>query len=120
MAGSTHWLSATWRASDGRVQFFTSDDGVSWTQLGDDASAVPSGGIFNSTANVQIGVSGATASLLEGDVHYAELRDAASAVVAKYDPSELTILGTRNPTTLVSDTGETWTMNGSAWDWATV
>lgn len=30
------WVRATWRISDGRVQFFTSGDGVVWAQLGDD------------------------------------------------------------------------------------
>lgn len=38
--GATVWLRATWRQSDGRVQFFTGADGSTWTQLGADSSAV--------------------------------------------------------------------------------
>lgn len=54
-AGQAGWIRATWRASDGRVQFFTAPDAVtpSWTQLGTDQTAAI-GSIFDSTQAVQI------------------------------------------------------------------
>ena len=59
--GVGYWLSVTWRASDGRVQFFVSSDSVttdpasvSWTQVGTDAFALAVS-IFDSTANVVVG-----------------------------------------------------------------
>jgi len=52
------WLRVTWRASDGRVQFFTSDDSTSipsvWTQLGADKT-IAIAGIYNSVSAVEIG-----------------------------------------------------------------
>jgi hypothetical protein len=121
--GTTHWVRVTWRNSDNRVQFFTSEDGSSWTQLGIDKS-LDFTGIFDGTSPLYLGslsTSSTTANLLVGTLYYFELRNGIDGtVVAKYDPSAVAILGTRNPTTLVASTGETWTMNGSAWDWATV
>lgn len=48
------WVRATWRQSDGRVQFFTSNDGSNWTQVGTDQSIVIAS-IFSSSAIVEIG-----------------------------------------------------------------
>jgi hypothetical protein len=67
------WVRATWRQSDGRVQFWTSDDGVAWTQLGTNQTisnvTVPS--IFDSTSVVEIGSSilGTTSLLASGKVY---------------------------------------------------
>lgn len=70
-AGQVGWLRATWRASDGRVQFFTSSDGTAWTQLGTNQTiAVPS--IFNSTTPLHIGIRGnGTTQPLFGKVYRA-------------------------------------------------
>lgn len=118
--GTTNWIRVTRATST--VTFYTSADGSSWTQLG--TTQTLSGTIFDSTAAVQIGEHpslGAGYAKFAGLVYYVELRSSvAGTVVAKYDPSAVTILGTRNPTTVVASTGETWTMNGSAWDWVTV
>jgi hypothetical protein len=58
---------------------------------------------------------------LGGKVYTAELRTAiGGALVNVFDATAVTKLGTRNPTTVVSSTGETWTVNGSAWDWEAV
>lgn len=118
--GTAHWVRATWRASDGRVQFFTSDDydpeteAGTWTQLGVDESITYSS-IKDSSSPVWVGESSANS----GQIHYVELRNGIDGpIVAKFDPSGIVIAGTRDPATLVSSTGETWTMVGSAWDWA--
>jgi hypothetical protein len=56
--GATRWIRVTWRASDGRVQFFTAADvgsvPVSWTQLGTDQTASLAS-LNNSTAALCIG-----------------------------------------------------------------
>jgi Leucine-rich repeat (LRR) protein len=57
--GTGHWVRATWRNSDNRVQFFTSNDASSttsptWTQLGTDQSW-SSTAIFDSTAKLEVG-----------------------------------------------------------------
>lgn len=55
VVGQAGWIRATWRASDGRVQFFTAPDALtpSWTQLGTDQTAAI-GSIFDSTAPVTL------------------------------------------------------------------
>jgi hypothetical protein len=55
--GATKWVRATRVASTGVVQFFTSDDGLSWTQLGTNVSTT-SGNIAATTAFLEIGTTG--------------------------------------------------------------
>jgi hypothetical protein len=59
--GSTKWIRATRVASTGLCQFFTSDDGTTWTQLGSDVSGT-SGNLFSGTAVMEVGSSTAGAS----------------------------------------------------------
>jgi hypothetical protein len=53
-AGALKWLRVTWRQSDGRVQFFTSDDGSGWLQLGTDQTLVIAS-IFTNSSPVEVG-----------------------------------------------------------------
>lgn len=53
--GSTKWVRATRRVSDGRVQFFLSDDGSSWAQLGTDRTLRSGEATFDSTALLEVG-----------------------------------------------------------------
>lgn len=126
-AGTTHWVRVTWRNSDDRVQFFTSDDvtndpaAVTWTQLGTDRTLSITG-IFNSTSAVTIGstLSDGSSLRLNGHVYYFELRNGiGGTVVDKFNATAVTRTATRTPTTLVATTGETWTVNGTGWDWQT-
>ncbi len=55
--GTTKWVRATRVAATGVVQFFTSDDGLTWTQLGTDVSTT-SGNIAATTAFLEIGTTG--------------------------------------------------------------
>lgn len=65
--GAAGWMRVTWRASDGRVQFFTSTDStndpsaVTWTQLGSDRTANV-GSVFDSPAVLQLGALNASNS----------------------------------------------------------
>jgi len=54
--GAALWVRATYRTSDRRVQFFTSPDGTTWTQLGTDQTSAATS-IFSSTSIVEIGTS---------------------------------------------------------------
>jgi hypothetical protein len=120
--GSVHWIRATRVADTGVATYYTSTDGAAWTQLGTTVGGT-TGNWVDSTVPVTIGTGIDTLDFLmfTGSIYHAEIRNGiAGTVVVKYDPSAIAILGTRDPTSLVSSTGETWTMNGSAWDWATV
>jgi hypothetical protein len=52
--GSTKWVRATRVASTGLCQFFTSDNGTTWTQLSTDVSGT-SGNLFSGTAIMEVG-----------------------------------------------------------------
>jgi hypothetical protein len=52
--GATKWVRATRVAATGLVQFFTSDDGITWTQLGTNVTGA-TGNIFAGTAPLEIG-----------------------------------------------------------------
>ena len=71
--GAVKWIRATRVASTGNTQFFTSDDGVSWTQLGTDVSGT-SGNIFNSTSSLVIGSIGLSgANVFDGTFYRAQV-----------------------------------------------
>lgn len=122
--GSTNWFRFTWRNSDNRSQFFTSAGAgdPSWVQLGTDSTNINLTGIFDSTAALVLGagVSAGNGLMLAGNIYYFELRNGIDGpIVAKFNSTAVTKTATRTPTTLASTTGETWTVNGAAWDWVT-
>jgi hypothetical protein len=108
----------THRVSDGRTQFFTSTDGTAWTQLGADRTVSAASG-FNSNAAITIGaISAGNSNLLSGKVYSAELRAGIDGtIIQSFDATAVTVLGTRNPSSVAA--GGPWTVNGTTWDWAT-
>jgi hypothetical protein len=56
--GDTGWVRAVLDVDDGgvyKVRYYTSTDGASWTQLGDEVVGLSSTSIFNGTASLEIG-----------------------------------------------------------------
>jgi hypothetical protein len=62
--GTTHWIRATRVQSTGVVQFFTSSDGSSWSQMGADRTAGGTNAVNNSASSLCIG------SLLDGSERF--------------------------------------------------
>ncbi len=111
LPAGVHWIRATRAASTGTVIFYTSEDGVTWTQLGTSVAGT-AGAIFDGTAALTLsGWDLGTASPFQGSCYYADVRNAIGAAlpVAKFDPSA----GVTDATSFVSGTGETWTINVS-------
>ena len=114
--GSAGWVRATWRASDGRTQFFTAADSAavpsSWTQLGVDRT-IAVGSIFAGTSAFSVGAHSAGASSpLTGTVHRAVVRNGiGGTTVLDVDTSVLTSGGQSSFAAL---TGQTVTINRSA------
>ena len=52
--GATKWVRATRNATTGTVQFFTSDDGITWIQLGADVAGT-AGNIYSGSSTIEIG-----------------------------------------------------------------
>jgi hypothetical protein len=115
--GNIKWIRATLDVDNGAngrdAAFYTSDDGVTWTQLG---TTVTQGGtisIFDSTAPVSVGGWAATTAPAVGNIFYAEIRNGINGpVVVKFDPTNDTVDGTTSFTS--SSTGEVWTVSSAA------
>jgi hypothetical protein len=104
-------LRATWRQSDGRVQFFISLDGVSWVQLGTDRPAAIAA-MANVSVPLMIGGRGSgSTEQAEFHIYAAELRNGIDGpVVARFDASKVT-----SPyQTYRDEQGNDWTLNRSA------
>jgi hypothetical protein len=104
--GAIGWVKVTYNAGTGVVQFFTSTNGSSFSQLGTDVT-ITAGAIHDGSAGLEVGSIG-TAAVLDGRIHYAEVRNGiGGTVVASFDPT----LATRGAASFASATGETWTIN---------
>lgn len=104
------WLKFTWRASDGRVQFFQSDDAVTWTQVGTD-KAIAIASIHAGTTALTIGADSDGSTPVNG-VIYRQLFKSAIDGTTVFDTGDLGSLaqGTRSFT---ATTGQTVTVNTS-------
>ena len=106
--GSIKWVRVTRVANTGVIIFYTSDDGVTWTQLGTSTSNT-AGEIFNGTDPLRIGID--SGSPMHGKVYRAEMRcPIGGQAIACFDPED----GGIGATSFASEeTGETWTVNTS-------
>jgi hypothetical protein len=114
-AGVKFFIRATLDIDDGAghsiARFYTSPDGVTYTQQGSDVQQVSVSGIFNSTAPLEIGSYDGGKAGLASNVYYAEVRNLiAGSIVASFDPLDGLIGGTSLTS---SRTGEVWTVNQS-------
>lgn len=114
-AGSAHWVRVTWDPAlpvSTRLTFYTSDDGSSWTQLGNKFSFSTTA-IFSSTSALEIGSNeGGTSSTLNGKVYRTQIYNGiAGTLVAEFNANDGTV---GVPTVVSSTTGETYTLNGAA------
>lgn len=113
-ANTYYWLRATWRASDGRVQFFhAAFTGAmtvpsSWTQIGTNLTANV-GSLFSSSSPLEVGSRSAGATTPHsGRVLRAVVKDGIDGtVVADYR-------GDTAATKYIDSTGKLWTVNGTA------
>lgn len=106
-------------ASTGDVRFYTSVDGVTFTQLGTTVSST-SGSIFAGNAEVQFGALSTSSLNLVGNIYdseiYSGLQISGSGAVLNVDFDPQDYNPSVSQTTFTSvDTGEVWTINiGSA------
>jgi hypothetical protein len=120
--GSVHWVRATFdvdNGSSGRdIKFYTSDDGVTWTQLGSTQTGAGVTSIADTTSVVTVGDKGDAVEPFAGKVYYAEIRNGiGGTIVGEFNPGVSAMSAIRTPTSFSSG-GATWTMNGSAWSYS--
>ena len=117
-AGSSGWVAVTRSGAD--VKFWTSTDGVAWTQLGTTLTLSFSGDIFVSTSVLTVGSNTANQAPLSANVISAGVYNgiptafggAGGTLVASFAASDYPSTG--GSTFVSSATGETWTINGGA------
>lgn len=108
IAGQVGYVKASWRASDGRVQFFTSLDGVTWTQLG--ADVVGPLALTNNGILLRIGERGGS-DRFTGRFYYVKLRNnSAGTTVLDVDFT----IQAGGATSFVATTGQTVTINSTS------
>lgn len=113
--GAILWARVTFDVDNGAAgstgTFYTSMDGVTWTQLGAPVITAGVTSIFDGTAPVEVGsITLGSASLMTGKMYYGETRNGiGGAVVSVFDPSQ----AADGALSWVSSTGETWTVNQS-------
>lgn len=109
--GSTHWVRATLATATGTVKFYTSDDGVVWTQLGSTLTYAPTS-IFAGTAPANVGArSGGVTDVFAGLIYSAQIRSGIDGTVVADPRFDQQPLGT---TSFTDSTGKVWTINGTA------
>ena len=109
--GATVYLGVSRTQSDGVCTFFTSTDGVTWSQLGATSVSLAGLPIFNSTQDCRIGGITGTPGIV-AFVFYQELFSDATFTtrVQYFNPSVVAKVATSVP----ASTGETWTVNQTA------
>ena len=104
------YVKVTRTTSDGIVKFFTSTDGITYTQLGANVAST-SGAMFNGNASVKIGAYD-TANLFPffGSIYRATISNSiGGAPVVDFNPA--TYNASTSQTQWTSATGEVWTIN---------
>ncbi len=110
--GDVFWIRVTFEASV-EVIFYTSSDGVTWTQFGD-AVASALAGIDDSTAIVTVGDRVGSTDEIIGRLYQGQIYNGiAGTLVGHFNANDFSV-GDANTATAVASTGETWTIYGSA------
>ena len=105
-----YWVKVNRISSSGEFKFYTSIDGITYTQLGTNVSST-SGSLYNSTQSLQIGfyTSGAS-DLMQGKIYRATISNSiGGSPVVDFNPNSYA--ASTSQTTWTSATGEVWTIN---------
>lgn len=106
--GEAGWIRATRDSSSGDIDFYTSDDGESWTQLGTTITG-SSGSLYSSNAALLVG---SDSGGLVGVIYEAEIRNGIAGTIVS--SPKLTV---PSATRLMDAQGLVYTFGGSDWAW---
>lgn len=115
--GTANWIRVTLDVDNGAagndVNFYTSTDGVTWTQLGTTVTNAGATSIFDSTAAVEVAARNTgTAEPFAGKVYRAQIYNGINGTLAvDFNAGDALVGGT---TWTSRTTGEVWTVNGTA------
>lgn len=112
--GLVKWIRVTLQANTGSgfaVTYFTSDDAVTWTQLGSVVTGSPAAAITTNSTNVTVGAHDNGTDPLSGQVYRAQILDGIGGTTV-LDVDTL-IIGSGAATSFTALTGQTVTINRS-------
>ena len=111
--GTAHWVRATRASATGNTNFYTSEDGVTWTLLGAPNQTTPAGGIFAGTSVLTAGAQG-TASTVNGKIYRSQIYNGINGTLSvDFNAADWPETTTNGATAVSSTTGETWTLNNT-------
>lgn len=113
--GAIKWVRVTFDCDNGAggndTKFYTSEDGVTWTQLGATVTTAGATSIFNGNAAVQIGYNTSSGEPMTGKVYRAQVYSGIAGTLA-VDFNLANVI--KGATSFSTPTGEVWTVNGTA------
>jgi hypothetical protein len=113
--GTVKWIRVTFDVNNGAggndAKFYTSDDAVTWTQLGTTVTAVGATSIFNSTAQLEIGSDSLTLNPAAGKFYRAQVLNGIDGTVV-FDANMANVSQTATSFTESSSNAATVTING--------
>lgn len=112
--GTPHWVRVTLDVDNGASQrvyrFFTSEDGVTWTQLGTTQTVAGATTIFASTATLRVGRDDDGLASTTGTFYRAQFRNGIDGTVVANPDFRQAVIGA---TTHTDSTGKVWTIAGT-------
>jgi len=114
--GATGWVRATFVTATGAANLYTSIDGAAWTSLF--STTLTTGPMDNGVGNITVGGQDDNTALMTGTVNRAIVMSGVNGTTqGDFDPTRVSKTGTRTPNAFQDAQGNTWTANGTGWDW---
>lgn len=111
-ASYSGWIKATRQASSGDVKFYTSSDGITYTQLGT-TRPTAAGNLTNSSNIIYVGSYNSASLPVKGKIYRATISNSIGGTpVVDFNPASYN--AATSQTSWVSASGETWTINTGA------
>lgn len=108
-ANTIFWVKVTRNATNGSIEFFTSTNGITFSQLGTTINSIV-GNLFNSTEQLNIGTWGNVLHFFSGKIYRSSISNSIGGnPVVDFNPASYN--AATSQTQWTSATGEVWTIN---------
>ena len=109
-ANTLFWVRCSRNATTGTIKFFTSSDGITYTQLGANVSGYI-GTLSNPSQQIEVGSTAGVAALFTGRIFEGKIFKDDSFTTATQNFNSATYNAATSQTQWTSATGEVWTIN---------
>ena len=112
-ANQTFFVRCSRVSSSGSIQFFTSANGTTWTQLGANVTGI-TGALSNPDKTIEIGSTAVVAGLFQGEIFYVNTYKDSTFTTPTQIFNPASYNRATSQTSRTSSTGEVWTLNTPA------